>query len=96
MVKVQFKPGSKTESGRIWWMYDRGPDGSGAYRRDLFPEDQWKDMSSDAKKTRWNVEIEVKKGASHIDFFTNHRKTITYKSVPYPTYISCPYTRVDL
>ena len=32
--------------------------------------------------------------ASHIDFYSNHRKTIRYRAESYPTYISSPYTRV--
>jgi len=95
-VTVRFKPGSKAESGRIWWMYDRGPDGSIAYIRDLFPDDQWKDMAFDAAENAWATTIELKPGASSIDFFSNHRKTITYRAKAYRTYISCPYTRVAL
>jgi hypothetical protein len=96
MVTVQFKPGSKAESGRIWWMYNRGPDGSHAYIRDLFPDDQWQDMKYDAGNKVWTAHIDIETEASHIDFFSNHRKTIQYKSKDYPTYISSPYTRVRL
>jgi hypothetical protein len=96
LVTVRFAPGSGAESGRIWWMYDRAPDGSDAYIRELFPDDTWKDMTPDARKDAWTAEIDLKKGASHIDFFSSHRKTLSYKGRPYPTYISCPYTRVPL
>jgi len=96
LVAVKFKPGSKAESGRIWWMYDRGPDGSAAYIRELFPDDQFKQMKYHAQKNIWTVEIDLKANASHIDFFSNHRKTIQYKSKDYPTYISSPYTRVRI
>lgn len=96
LVAVKFKPGSKAESGRIWWMYDRGPDGSAAYIRELLPDDQWKEMKYDARKNVWTVEIDLKANASHIDFISNHRKTIQYKSKDYPTYISSPYTRVRI
>ena len=95
-VTVQFSSGSKAQSGRIWWMYDRGPDGSAAYLRDLFPDDQWKDMAYDAKRNVWTAEIELEPGASHIDFFSNYRKTIRYKTRAYATYISSPYTRIQL
>ena len=84
------------ESGRIWWMYDRGPDGSAAYIRELFGDDQWKEMEYDSGKSIWTVEIDLKSTASHIDFFSNHRKTIQYKSKDYPTYISSPYTRLRI
>ncbi|MCP4512454.1 MAG: hypothetical protein GY826_39335 [Fuerstiella sp.] len=53
-------------------------------------------MKWDDAEKAWTAEIELKKRASHIDFFSNHRKTITYKSVEYPTYISSPYTRMRL
>jgi len=96
LVAVKFKPGPKAESGRIWWMYGRGPDGSSAYIRELFPDDQWKEMKYDARRNVWTVEIDLKANVSHIDFFSNHRKTIQYKSKNYPTYISSPYTRVQI
>jgi len=96
LVSVKFKPGSKAESGRIWWMYDRGPDGSAAYIRELFPDDQWKEMKNDTGENTWTVEIDLEANASHIDFFSNHRKTIRYRSKDYPTYISSPYTRVRI
>jgi len=96
LVTVQFPNGSRAESGRIWWMVDRGPGGSTAYIRDLFPNDQWQDMEYDARRNVWTTEIDLKPGASHIDFFSNHLKTIDYQSRSYATYISCPYTRVSL
>ena len=95
-VAVRFPPNSKAESGRIWWMCDRGPDGSIAYIRDLFPEDQWKDMTPDPARNAWTATIELDPKASTIDLFSNHRKTITYHSTEYHTYISSPYTRVVL
>jgi hypothetical protein len=42
------------------------------------------------------VTIDLGFDANQIDFFSNHRKTISYKSRKYPTYISSPYTRVTL
>jgi len=96
LVKVKPAENSKAETGRIWWMFDRGPDGSSAYIDVFFPEDQWKDMVFDKKLGVWTAEIELPKGKKHIDFFTNHRKTIKYKSKNYCTYITSPYTRVEL
>ncbi|NQT88319.1 hypothetical protein HQ560_16250, partial [bacterium] len=96
LVTVQFKPGSGETSGRIFWMFDRGPDGSAAYINEMIPDDQWKDMKHDAQKKVWTVEIELKKGAAHIDFFSNHGKTVTYRSKDYRTYISSPYTRAPI
>ena len=47
-------------------------------------------MIYDIAKNAWTVEIGLKADASYIDFFSNHRKTIQYKSKDYPTYISNP------
>lgn len=96
LVTVRFKTGSQAESGRIWWMYDRGPEGSAAYLWQPIPEDQWKDMEFDSEKGVWTAEIELDANASHIDFFSNHGKTLHYNSRDYRTYLSSPYTRVYL
>ena len=95
-VSVKFKEGSKPESGRIWWIYDRGPDGSAAYIRELFPEDQWADMKWDESAESWAFEIPIKAGRQTIDFFSNHGKTFKYQGVNLQTYISSPYQRVTL
>lgn len=91
-ITVKFKPDSGDDSGRIWWMYDRGPDGSKAYLLEKFPADQWKEMKRVGDS--WSTQIELQKDASHIDFFSNHGKTLEYKGQPYRTYLSSPYTRV--
>jgi len=95
-VTVTFKAGFRVESGRIWWMYDRGPDGSAAYINELFPDDQWKDMKFDPEQNAWTIQIDLKPNTSHIDFFSNHRKTIKYRSEDYASYLSSPYKRVSL
>ncbi len=95
-VTVTFKPDSRAESGRIWWMFDRGPDGSAAYITDTFPDEQWKDMKFDSDKNAWTAEIDLALGASRIDFFSNHRKTIRHGSEKHSSYLSSPYTRVSL
>jgi hypothetical protein len=91
-VTVTFKPDSGDDSGRIWWMYDRGPDGSMAYIKEKFLVDQWKDMKRDGDG--WTAEIVLEEDASRIDFFSNHGKTMKHKGQRYRTYISCPYTRI--
>jgi hypothetical protein len=93
-VTVTFKPSSGEDSGRIWWMYDRGPDGSKAYLRDKFPDYQWKDMTRDGDA--WIATIELKDGVSHIDFYCNHGKTLEYQGRQYRTYLSSPYTRIAI
>ena len=95
-VTVTFKPGSKAESGRIYWIYDRGPDGSAAYVTELFPPEQWKEMTFNAADNSWSVIIPLKENVLRVDFFSNHRKTIEYRSRKYPSYLSSPYTRVTL
>jgi hypothetical protein len=95
-VTVTFKLESRAESGRIYWIYDRGPDGSAAYITELFPQDQWKEMTFDAEKNTWSAEIPLKDNVSRIDFFSNHRKTIEYRFRSYRSYISSSYTRVLL
>lgn len=95
-VTVQFLSEAKAQNGRIWWMYDRPPDGSVAYLRELFPDDQWQDMQYDDKRNLWAVEIALQPGKAHIDFFSNHKKALTFGDRTVATYISSPYTRIAL
>jgi hypothetical protein len=68
LMAVKFPKGSKAESGRIWWMYDRPPDGSSAYLQRMFPNDQWKDMEFDPGK-KWLAEIELNADAKYYRLF---------------------------
>ena len=95
-IKVIFPEGAKAQSGQIWWMYDRGPDGSAAYLGELFPEDQSAPMKFQAKDNSWNFTLPREAEKKHIDFFSNHRKAIRRNGRAYNTYISSPYTRVSL
>ena len=95
-VLVRFPPGSDEESGQIWWMYDRAPDGSPDYLNEMIPEENSVEMHYDRGRGLWVFEMELDPEASHIDFFSNHRKTIRHFSQSYVTYISSPYTRVEL
>jgi len=94
-IAVRFKPDSGEESGRIWWIYDRPMDGSPGYLSEMIPDENWADMQYDVESGIWTVEIPLDQNASRIDFFSNHRKTISYNEREYSTYISCPYTRVE-
>ena len=38
-VTVTFPKGSNEESGRIWWIFDRAPDGSPKYLTEMIPDD---------------------------------------------------------
>lgn len=95
-VTVRFKPDSGEESGRIWWIYDRPIDGSTGYLSEMIPAENWADMQYDKQRNAWTAEIDLDPNATRIDFFSNHRKTVRYQGRTYPTYISCPYTRVEL
>ncbi|MEK6239054.1 MAG: hypothetical protein N2C14_30430, partial [Planctomycetales bacterium] len=95
-VSVRFKKNSGDESGRVWWIYNRPPDGSPGYLRELIPDKNWVDMTRDKAKGVWTARIELDPKASRVDFFSNHRKTIRRGDQTYPTYLSCPYTRVEL
>jgi hypothetical protein len=93
-VNVSFDPGSGEESGRIWWIFDRAPDGSPNYISEMIPDNQTMEMKRQGNQ--WTATIKLDPKAKRIDFFSNHRKTLRYKESPYRTYMSSPYTRVRL
>ena len=95
-IKVSFPAGAQAQSGQIWWIYDRGPDGSAAYLGDLFPKNQSAPMKHQKEDNSWNFTLPTAAGKKHIDFFSNHRKIIRRGDKTYKTYISSPYTRVLL
>ena len=93
-VRVSFAPDSAEESGRIWWIFDRAPDGSPNYISEMIPDEQTMEMKRQGNQ--WTATIKLDPKAKRIDFFSNHRKTLRYKESPYRTYMSSPYTRVIL
>ena len=93
-VSVSFAPGSDEESGRIWWIFDRAPDGSPNYISEMIPDNQTMEMKK--MGDQWTATVKLDPKAKRIDFFSNHRKTLRYKGSPYRTYMSSPYTRVNL
>jgi len=95
-VIVRFPAGSREESGHIWWMFDRGPDGSPRYLTELIPDDNFAQMHHDSRRGVWVAEIELDPMARRIDFFSNHHKTVWYAGKDYKTYISSSYARVQL
>ncbi len=95
-VAVRFEPDSGEESGRIWWIYDRAPDSSPEYLSRLIPDDNWADMTWDEDHGVWTYTVALDASARRVDFFTTHRKSIHHRGRHYPTYLSCPYTRVGL
>ena len=93
-VTVTFPNGSMEENGRIWWIFDRAPDGSPNYISEMIPDDQTMEMKKTGRN--WTATIPLSPNAKRIDFFSNHRKTLSYNKNEYKTYISSPYTRVSL
>ena len=93
-VSVSFTPDSGEESGRIWWIYDRAPDGSPNYLSEMIPDNQTKEMKKMGGS--WTATIPLPATAKQIDFFSNHGRTLSYNKNAYKTYISSPYTRVQL
>ena len=87
-VAVTFSEGGEPEDSRIFWMYDRGPDGSAWYLYELFPEDNWLTMSGNG--STWTASITLEAGRSSIDLVTTHTVTLPEGVMP----ISAPYTRV--
>ena len=93
-VTVTFAEGSNEESGRIWWIFDRAPDGSPKYLTEMIPDEQTMEMKKQGQS--WSASIPLNPQAKRIDFFSNHRKTLRYEESPYRSYLSSPYTRVEL
>ena len=93
-ITVTFPEGSMEESGRIWWIFDRGPDGSPKYLTEMIPNDQTLEMKRAGNQ--WKAMIRIAPQASRIDFFSNHRKTLRYGEDSFRSYLSSPYTRVEL
>ncbi len=91
-VSVAFDNGPEAQSGRIWWMYDRSPGGSAPFLWERIPDNQWMDMSFDAQEGVWRATIQLDPAASSIEFFSNHGLVVDGRQ----TYLSSPYTRVDL
>jgi len=89
-VTVTFPDGGVPEESKIFWLYDRGPDGSAWYLYDLFPEDNWLTMTG--RGSTWNASIELEAGRRFIDLVTTHAVTVDERVVP----ISAPYTRVPI
>ena len=95
-VSVRFPKGSEEESGQIWWIFDRASDGSPRYLSELIPEEQSSKMEYQKEEGCWTAVVPLKSNASRIDFFSNHRKTIKFGEKAWRTYLSSPYTRVQL
>ena len=89
-VTVTFPAGGEPEESKIFWMYDRGPDGSAWYLYDVFPEENWAEMSG--SESTWTASIPIESGHTSIDLVTTHTVTVGDNIIP----ISAPYTRVEL
>lgn len=95
-ISVRFPEGAKEQSGRIWWMNNRAPDGSPNYMKELIPDENTAEMTHHPQEGTWTAEIEIKPGTKHIDLFSNHRKVLQFNDGDYKTYISSPYTRIQI
>jgi hypothetical protein len=89
-VTVTFPDGGVPEDSRIFWMYDRRPDGSSWYLYDLLPEPNWTTMVGSGSS--WTGAISLEPGRTSIDLITTHTVTVGANTIP----ISAPYTRVAL
>jgi hypothetical protein len=89
-VTVTFPDGGVPEDSRIFWMYDRRPDGSSWYLYDLLPEANWTTMAGSGSS--WTASISLEPGRTSIDLITTHTVTVGANTIP----ISAPYTRVAL
>ena len=93
-VTVSFDEGQQAESGRLFWIHDRAPDGSLEYITKDSPSDNFMDMDYDAETNSYSFSLPIVAAQSHIDFYRNHRKTLHFMGQELPTHISSPYTRV--
>ncbi|MDG2050852.1 MAG: hypothetical protein P8M78_11885 [Myxococcota bacterium] len=89
-LTITFPSGGVPEDSRIFWMYDRRPDGSAWYLYELFPEDNWATMTGAG--STWTASIPLEAGHQSIDLVTTHTVTVDGNIIP----ISAPYTRVAL
>ena len=95
-VIMQFADDCEPEGGRIWWMFNRSPDGSPKYLSEPIPDENFAELHHDSRRDVWVAEIELPADAHHIDFFSNYLTTVRHHDRGYATYISSPYTRVVL
>jgi hypothetical protein len=95
-VIVKFPDGYEPEGGSIWWMFNRAPDGSPHYLSEPIPDDNFAEMHYDDRRGVWVAEIELDANAEQIDFFSNYLSRVKHNGRSYETYLSSPYTRVDL
>ena len=95
-VTVKFREGSNEEDGRLFWIYDRAPEGSPDYIKKRIPEENWADMSLDQESQHWTAAIDLDPKAHQIDVFSNHRKASGQGQRTLYSGISSPYTRVQL
>ncbi|WP_187357942.1 hypothetical protein [Pontiella desulfatans] len=96
VVTVKFAENDPAEGGRLYWMFDRPPEGSDAYLKLLIPDDNWMEMKWDEEKTGWSGRIPVRDGSTSIDLFSCHWKHVEAPLRTLQTAISSPYKRVVL
>ena len=66
-VTVTFTNDSREESGRIWWIFDRAPDGSPNYISQMIPDDQTMEMKKTGES--WTATIPLTRDCQADRFF---------------------------
>ena len=62
-VTVTFPKGSNEESGRIWWIFERAPDGSPKYLTEMIPDEQTMEMTKQGRS--WSAAFPEPTGQTH-------------------------------
>ena len=96
VVNVTFPENQRAEGGRLYWMFDRPPEGSNAYLQQLIPDENWMEMKWDKEKSCWSGRIPIRDGAAGIDLFSSHWKHVQAPGRTLQTAISSPYKRIIL
>ncbi|VGO16396.1 hypothetical protein PDESU_04987 [Pontiella desulfatans] len=96
VVTTTFPENQSAEGGRLYWMFDRPPEGSDAYLKQLMTDENWVEMEWDEDNTCWSGRIPVRNGAASVDLFSSHWKRVEAPGRRLQTAISSPYRRVVL
>ena len=59
-IEISFSTGQQPESGRIFWMYDRPPEGTIAYIKEDFPVENFKEMIMSSDRRTFSVQVPLK------------------------------------
>lgn len=93
-VTVVFTEGPQPDEGRVVWMDDRHPGGSAPYLWREYGLENVEDLTWNSKTGAWTAQVQLPEGIETLDVFTDHHKFI--ETAGRDSWISSPYTRVDL